>query len=252
MSKLGGIERVRIHGNPGTLAGRKLGGQRSLVTHKQKKTGFKLLRPVVFPPQSPLLAELIGILAGDGYVGVYQTTMTTNSLTDFEHAQYTKLLFEKLFKVSATISFKKGKNACVVVVSSKEICRFLVKKGLISGHKIRGGLSIPAWIKAHKRYSLAFIKGVFDTDGCIYIDRHTIRGRSYENMGMAFTNRSLPLLADFRELLESLGLHPTQKTDFTVFLRRREDIQKYFEVVGSSNPKHLKKYNQTVPKRRDG
>ena len=232
---------MRLHGNPGTSMGRRLGGLRSVAFQTKTPTGFITLRLVSFPKESAQLAELVGILAGDGYVGTYQTTMTTNSVTDMAHALYTKTLFTKLFRVPVSLSFKKGKKACVVVVSSKEISRFLVRKGLVQGHKIRGGLRMPRWIEPKGSYKKAFIRGLFDTDGCVFTDIHRIRGREYKNIGMAFTNRSLPLLADFKEALESYEFSPTQKTKYTVFLRREKDIKRYFEVIGSSNPKHKNK-----------
>ena len=58
---------------------------------------------------------------------------------------------------------------------------------------------------------------------------------------MAFTNRCLPLLKEFKATLESIGLHPTQKTKYAVFLRRKDDIRRYFDFIGSSNEKHLNK-----------
>src|SRR3989344_38781 len=241
MSKAGGIARIRLHGNPGTPEGRRLGGIRSLKTHQARKTGFRLLRRIKFPSSSAQLAELLGILAGDGHIGEYQTTITTNSITDIQHAHYTQKLLEELFRVPVSLTFRKGKKACVVVVSSKEITRFLVTKGMKIGHKIRGGLRMPAWIRSRKKYRMAFVRGLFDTDGCVYVDTHHIKGKGYRNMGMAFTNRSLPLLIDFKEALESYGLHPTQKTKYTLFLRRKEDIRRYFGVIGSSNPKHAEK-----------
>lgn len=232
---------MRLYGNPGTPEGRRRGGLRSAFTQKRFPTGFVLLRQIDFPRESVMLAELLGILAGDGHVGEYQTSMTTNSETDREHALYVKKMFEKLFKVPVSFSLRRGQKACVVFVSSKEICRFLVRKGMVQGHKIQGGICMPLWIKNKKIYRLAFIKGLFDTDGCVYVDRHVIKNKEYKNLGMAFTNRSLPLLTDFKENLEDLGLHPTQKTKYTVFLRRKEEIRRYFNLIGSSNPKHARK-----------
>ena len=112
---------------------------------------------------------------------------------------------------------------------------------MIRGNKVTSQLRTPLWIRSRWGYQLAFLRGLFDTDGCVYVDAHKINGRTYNNVGMAFTNRSLPLLADFKGYLERMGLHPTQKTKYTVFLRRERDIQRYFAVVGSSNPKHLRK-----------
>src|SRR3989338_5038884 len=239
--RLGGLARVAIHGNPGTTIGRRLGGLHSLKTHQLRNTGFKMLKLVRLPPHSTDLAELLGILAGDGHVDTYKVTMTTNSNTDLEHARHTSILFKKLFHVDAPIKFKKAKNACMVVVSSRAICDFLVKNGMIRGNKVKLQLSVPPWVRSRRNYRLAFLRGIFDTDGCVYVDVHKIKGRTYKNVGMAFTNRSLPLLVGFKKSLERIGLHPTQKSKYTVFLRRERDIQRYFAVVGSSNPKQLRK-----------
>lgn len=232
---------MRLHGNPGTPEGRRLGGLLSAALQKKLPTGFILLRKVSFPRESTMLAELLGILAGDGHIGEYQVSVTTNSETDADHALYVRSLFQKLFKVPVSYATRKDSKACVVFVSSKEVSRFLVAKGMRRGHKIRGGVCMPAWVKTKKGYQTAFIKGLLDTDGCVYIDKHIIRGREYRNIGMAFTNRSLPLLADFKETLESYGFSPTQKTKYTVFLRRKEEIRRYFDFIGSSNPKHIRK-----------
>lgn len=240
-ARKGGMARIQLHGNPGTAAGRRLGGLRSVAKQRKGKTGFILLRQITLPRESPELAELCGILAGDGHIGEYQISVTTNSETDLGHAKYIQRLFTKLFKIPVSFSLRKKQKACVVYISSKEVSNFLVKKGMVRGHKIKGALSIPAWIRARKSYNTAFVRGLFDTDGCVYVDSHQIRGRTYKNLGMAFTNRCAPLLADFKSSLEAIGLHPTQKTSFTVFLRRENDIRQYFAQIGSTNPKHTEK-----------
>jgi len=232
---------MRLYGNPGTAEGRKLGGIRSVAAQKKNPTGFVLLRHISFPRESVELAELFGILAGDGHINEYQVSMTTNSETDLEHALFVKSLFEKLFKIPVSFSLRKNQKACTVFISSKEAARFLVEKGACKGNKILGNIHMPEWIKTKKSYRLAFTRGLMDTDGCVYTDKHKIKGREYKNLGMAFANRSLPLLADFKVTLESLGLRPTQKSQYRLFLRREKDIQGYFAAVGSSNPKHLQK-----------
>lgn len=241
MSRAGGLLRIKLYGNPGTPEGRRRGGLHSQEKQRTLNTKFKSLKKIHFPRNSVALAELLGILAGDGYIGEYQVSVATNSSTDLEHARYTKALFEKIFKVEASLSFRSDCKACVVTVSSRDLGSVLVKKGMKRGHKIRNNLCMPDWIGKNKNYKKAFIRGLFDTDGSVYLDTHRINGKLYKNIAMLFTNRCLPLLANFKATTEELGLHPTQKTDFAVFLRRKEEIRRYFSLVGSSNPKHLQK-----------
>lgn len=254
-ARLGGLARQAKYGNLGTEKGRSLGGLRSQITHSKKNTGFYILKKIQLPKRSKKLAELCGILAGDGHVGVYQTSMTTNSLTDVQHALYVQKLFEGLFKISASIIKKKSCNAVVVVISSKTVCQFLSSLGLTSGNKVHAQLDVPSWICKNKSFRKAFLRGLFDTDGCVYVDNHTVKGKLYRNIGIAFTNRSLPFLSFFKSTLELSGFHPTQKSRFIVFLRRESEILRYFEHVGSSNQKHLHKLDEylkqkgRVPKR---
>ena len=190
------------------------------------------------------MAELLGIFMGDGHVGLYQASVGTNSETDFKHALYVKNLVEELFHIHASLSIRRDKKVCVVVISSKEICRYLVTQGIPLGNKITLGLRIPAWIQNKNSYKNAFVRGLFDTDGCVYLDTHQYKNKTYKHLGMAFANQSEPLLMFFKKTLESIGLHPTQKTKFRVFLRRKEDIWRYFNLIGSSNEKHFKKVHQ--------
>jgi DNA-binding transcriptional regulator WhiA len=244
IGRKGGLARAALYGNFGTPEGRRRGGLNSVRAHTKNKTGFKVLKPITAPKHSVPLAELLGILMGDGHIGLYQTTMATNSDTDLQHALFVKRLFEQLFAVQSHLNTRRDKKTCEIIVSSKAVCRFLEGQGIPQGNKIGKGIRIPDWVQETPAYRNALVRGLFDTDGCVYLDTHRYRQKVYKNLGMAFANQSLPLLQFFKETLEFLGLHPTQKTKFRVFLRRKEDIRQYFDLVGSSNEKHIKKVNQ--------
>ncbi len=250
--RLGGLARIRMYGNPGTAEGRRRGGINSLKTHKRRRGGFKVLRRIKFPRRSEELAELLGIFMGDGHVGEYQSSVTTNSETDIAHALFVQRLIRKLFAVPVRLRFRSKVSACELVTSSKEVCRFLQEQGMSSGNKVRDGVEIPPWIQENERYAKAFVRGLFDTDGCVYLDRHRYKDQVYKNVGIAFTNRTLSLLEFFKKRLEALGMRPTQKTRFTVFLRREEEIRRYFKTIGTSNPKHRRRLSKFLRIRSGG
>jgi len=110
VSREGGLARIRLHGNPGTKEGRRKGGLASLKTHRAKNTRFKLLRSIKCPRNSTALAELLGILAGDGHVDTYQVSVSTNAKTDIEHAHYSKRFVRKNIRNISIAGFsEKGK-----------------------------------------------------------------------------------------------------------------------------------------------
>lgn len=248
----GGLARDARYGNFGTLEGRRLGGLHSLVTHAKKKTGFKILQTVGKPKYSKGLAELLGILFGDGHISDYQASITTSSVTDWRHAHFVKNLFERLFSVRVTLSKRKNENALTLVISSRELVRILKEFGMPYGNKIRAGLSVPNWIRQNPKYQQAFLRGLFDTDGCVYLDTHKINGKTYRNIGWTITSYADTLVTDILEILRGLGFSPTHtRRQRSVFMRKHADITSYFSKVGTNNPKHFSRYKKfgRVPKR---
>lgn len=242
-AKKGGSARMKIYGDLGTPEGRRKGGLASLKTHSKGLSGFKILRHVERPRYSEDLAELMGILFGDGHLSEFQVSMTTNSITDVEHAEYTRRLFRKLFRINASITKRKRDNAINVVASSKNLVNLLNKMGMPIGNKLEHGLLVPLWISRSRNYQKAFLRGLFDTDGCIYLDRHIIRGKQYKHMGWTITSYSKSLVEGVIGILHNMGFGPTYRvTQKSVFLRRTAEIVRYFSEIGSSNQKHIRRF----------
>lgn len=256
IARKGGLARVRLHGNPGTQSGRRLGGLSSSTINQRLNNGFKTLKLIPKIDYSESLAELLGILMGDGHLSMYQVTVTTSSVTDIEHAHFVQKMFCKIFGITPSIKLRSSARALTICLSSKAACNLLYKLGMPYGNKIKNIRGVPDWIQNNNRYRIAFIRGLFDTDGCFYIDRHVIKGKLYENPGINFRNYSLPLLFFFESVLTDLNLSPTTTSKHSVVLRKEKNIVKYFREVGSSNQKHLRKFRQyfkakygRVPKR---
>ena len=247
-ARKGALVRYKKYGNPGTSEGRSKGGritcQKFLLNPQlAKRRGFIIRKNIFYPSQSTGLAEFIGIILGDGGITNYQVVVTLNKDTDKEYANYVNDIFKNLFRLEPTIKEIKDKKVCCVVVSSRNLVEYLENKhGLKAGDKIRNKLDIPLWIKLNKEYTKACLRGLFDTDGCFYIDKHYYKKKIYYNCAMNFTNRSFPILFFFKTKLEQLGFHPTRNTKFSIVLRRENEIIKYFQTIGSSNLKHLNKF----------
>lgn len=249
----GGLARLALYGPPGTPEGRRRGGLRSAEAHRRYNTGFTVRKTIRTPEKSEELAELLGILMGDGHLDKYQIEFVTNSVTDREHAFYVADLLGRLFGVKTRIWDRKDQRAISVVASSVALNEFVAQLGMPCGNKIAGGLSVPSWILERKSFSKAFVRGVFDTDGCIFLDKHFIRQKWYYNMGWTITSNADTFISGLLELLKNLGFSPTNRvTQNAIFMRRKHDIERYFSEIGTSNPKHLKRYTEfsgRVPKR---
>ena len=237
--KLGGLARISKYGNPGTIRGRQLGGLNSQITNKILKTNFKQRKIINIPKKNILLAEFFGILLGDGGISKYQVGITLNNQTDNDYGKWIIEIIDKLFKVKTNTNIY-NKNTLQLTVSGKNLINFLLQNGLYQGSKIQNQVDIPKWIINNVKFTKACIRGLIDTDGCVYIDKHKYKNYYYQNICIDFTNASMPLLNSVYNSLIRLSFSP-KKYSRSIKLRREMDVKKYFEEIGSSNPKHIKK-----------
>lgn len=200
--------------------------------------------PINIPKRSSELAEFVGIILGDGCISQRQISITLHKSDDWDFSMYVRNLMKQLFLVSPSLYERKRENVINIVISRSELVKFFHEMGLPTGSKVKHQTDIPLWIKKSDQFTKFCLKGLFDTDGCFYIDKHLYKGKAYYNSGMNFTNRSLPILSFFKESLKKFRFHPTQKTKFSVFLRKEEEIVKYFETIGTANKKHYKKFQE--------
>jgi len=242
-ARKGAVARMKLYGNFATEEGRRRGGLTSVIIHRKLGNRFKTLKSIRKPSRSDLLAELLGIFIGDGHLSEYQATVTTNSETDKEHALFVQKIIKDLFNVSSVIKNRSDENTITVIASAKNLVKFLNDQGMPIGNKIQQNLAIPTWIYKKRIYQMAFIRGLFDTDGCIYLDIHKIKNKIYKNLGWTITSASDKLIKGIISVLKNLGFSPTNRfTQKSVYLRRKKDIKRYFDEVGTSNPKHYRRY----------
>lgn len=249
--QVGARRRFERYGNPGTADGRRRGGLASCEKIKQSglPTGFKFRRAFTKPEPSPLLAEFLGIMLGDGGVGPYQITITLNAITDAAYADFVVDVILRMFGLIP--SQKTRKNACNIVVSSIELVEFLCQKGLVRGNKVAHQVTLPFWILEDPDFVKACLRGLMDTDGSIYRGSHLMAGTKYEYACLCFRNYSKSLLDAVHHIMINLGYHPTMGHN-RVYLYRQSEIKRYFKEIGTHNPKHFKRYQTFVGSRHNG
>ncbi|MDP2925464.1 MAG: LAGLIDADG family homing endonuclease [Nanoarchaeota archaeon] len=236
----GGQKTFELYGNIGTKEGCRKGALMAIKTHRRKKSKFFVAKKINIPHCSKHLAEFIGILLGDGAITGRQIVITLNRFDDKNFAEYVKNLIKNLFFINPTES--KRESVLSIIISRTKLVQFLTKDWFKIGSKVKQQIDIPKWIKENDLYAKACIRGLLDTDGCFYVDKHKYKDKIYYNCGLNFSNRSLPILLFFKNNLEKLGFHPTQNTKFSISLRKEKEILNYFKIVGSSNPKHKNKF----------
>lgn len=203
-------------------------------------------KKVVLPKNSAHLAEFFGIMLGDGGINnSWQANITLNAVKDKGYSTYISKLCNDLFRVVPAIRKRKGKQAIVISLASTTIVDFLVEHGLPRGNKLKNGLCIPPWILRNKKYRIACVRGLVDTDGCIFVHKHKIGGRPYQNIGLCFTSYSPELLMQVATTLEDFSIIPhISGQGRNIYLYREDMIAKYLKIFGSSNKRIYSVYKK--------
>jgi hypothetical protein len=212
------------------------------------KTGqykrFPILEParIKRPTHSSQLAEFTGILLGDGGISPTQVSITLNSVSDKDYVNFVASLVEELFDVRPSQYFRKGDMSVDLVISRVLLVRFCNSVlGLPVGNKITNGASIPKWIMKRLAYKKACLRGLIDTDGSVIIHTYKSQGKTYRYKKIGFTSRSNVLLHSVSWILSDLGIRH-REYGHDIRIESQKDVQSYFSLVGSHNPKHLKRY----------
>lgn len=182
------------------------------------------------------LAELVGILLGDGHLSHYQLTVTLGT-KELGYARHATHLIKQVFGGTPRIS-RNRLGHITVYLGSTEVTGWLIARGLVC-HKTRSQADIPTWVLDTPHHARAFVRGFFDTDGSVYALRHGIQ--------ISFTNASRQLLTSLRTVLKGLGYTPSAISARTVYLTKATDVRRFFGEVRPANSKHRSRYASFAP-----
>jgi hypothetical protein len=215
--------------------------------HQNNLGVYATQKNILFASKSIRLAELFGIIIGDGGITKRQVKITLDSETDKDYVPFVVNIFTELFGVAPSI--RKCKSRAVdIIVSRTSLVDYLETLDLPPGHKIKRQINIPEWILNNSEFSRACIRGLMDTDGSIFIENHTIKDRIYSYPRLWFVSASKPLRESVFKILAEAGFSPKVRSERAVTLEKRDDIVVYFNTIGTSNPKHRKRYVEIMEK----
>lgn len=252
----GAFARFKKYGPVGTPEGRKKGGQVSQERRRlypERYPNCNLRKIISEPKESAELAEFFGIMLGDGSINKVRTQaiITLHKEDSKEYIPIVTGMIKKLFSIEPAIYYYKNgsrENVANITVSSNSFVDFLVLKGLKRGHKVKQQVDIPDWIKIDENFSLACLRGIIDTDGCIYSHNHKVQGHNYFNIGINFSNKSTPLLEFVYNTLTSLNFNPKIFHN-GVNLYRKTEVLRYAKEIKFRNPYYQNRLNHFLEKR---
>lgn len=229
---------------------------------------FDLKRNIKLPNKlNQNLAELVGIMVGDGCIYVkkdeakrikYELFISGHAIDDLEYHEKTiSNLFNNLFNIKPYIRRIYGTKGIRTCITSKAIINFLIRSiKLKSGNKIYNKNNIPSYflyIKDNKViYSL--IRGIADTDFCLKFKRKYVKYNRYHyypiivgNFGSSILTKRISVLLNRINIKNHLEFSKNSVRNkkfncYSVVISGKKNLEKWMRTIGFNNIKHKTKY----------
>ncbi|MBM3282001.1 MAG: hypothetical protein FJY86_01500 [Candidatus Diapherotrites archaeon] len=205
----------------------------------------------IFDINQPLttdISEFLGAFAGDGFTNKYDrhyfTGFAGDRRYDWNYYQ-TKIIpiAKKHFNIEKQ-SIREKDNSMWVTFHCKLLHEFITQRfGMPSGEKWNRVLVPKEIMEGKIDYRAAFVRGVFDTDGCVFFDKRAIYKEPYMRVDITMVN--IPILTQLHQILTELGVESKVLGNGKhLHVTSKENVRKFFEKIGSSNERHKAKIRQ--------
>lgn len=171
------------------------------------------------------LAELIGVVLGDGHIEKFprteSLTIAANSNNSDFIKRYTELL-KKIFEKEPYVAKIGNNKGCTRIrVYQKKISKRL---NIPTGSRKNLNVVIPKWIIRNKEYIKRYLRGLYEAEGSFGVHEKT---STYK---FSFSNRNESLLQNVFMLLQKFGFHP-HRDNVRVQLSRKQEVYKIKELI---------------------
>ena len=198
------------------------------------------------------ICEFIGAFIGDGYLGNYGKRKNQFLIGLAGHVKLDEHYFKNhlipIIKrhfpfTNPKLRYREDEHTIMLRIYSKELFRFFKNLGFNEGKK-SANVVIPDKIIKSDNLIKATIRGIFDTDGCIFFDKRKLYKKPYPRISLQSV--SLNLIKQLQEYLSK---------DFDLYVSKNnikgyrecievyghKQLERFLKKIGFSNRKHLNK-----------
>lgn len=207
----------------------------SLTMREKRLDNFKKWRekaknegiiPKTYPRFSPSknLAELIGVILGDGNIQRYARTEGLLIVGNYNNPgfinRYAKIV-RIIFRKKPAIRKVNGENTTRISLYQKNISRRL---GIPAGSRKSIKFETPTWILENKSFLVAFLRGLFEAEGSLSVHKPTY------TYNFQFRNNNQSLLTAVEKGLKLLGYHPEIRK-YAIRLRKKLEVLRFKKQI---------------------
>ncbi len=207
------------------------------------------------PQQDAQLAEFVGALLGDGSIGCYHCKAGDKIKTQYrvkisgdasENLEYftncLRPLMTRLFDKEPLLRFKRGERTLELMYFGKPFYEYLMDLGMAASPK-RDRAIIPSFI-FQEGLEKHFLRGLFDTDGCVIFDRQNKKEHAYPRLELKMLPS--PMRKQTLEILSNLEYRPItsaqQNGCIRIQMNGKKILEKWVNEIKFHNPRHETKY----------
>lgn len=170
------------------------------------------------------LAELIGVVLGDGHIRAYPRTEELSIFSNSNNPGFVRrysTLVEKIFSKKPTTNQHSKKNCIRIRIYQKQISDRL---GVPFSPRANLKILIPGWIISNKKYIVKYLRGLYEAEGS-----HSIHEATY-TYKVQFSNRNVSMLENVFKLVSKLGFHP-HKSKYMIQLSKKNEVSEFIKLI---------------------
>jgi len=175
------------------------------------------------------LAELIGVVLGDGHIWKYERTEELSIFSNANNPGFVKRysrLMNLVFNRKPTIRSHSKKNCIRIRIYEKYISKRI---GVPVSPRLNKKIIIPKWILNKRNYMIRYLRGLYEAEGS-----HSIHLPTY-TYKFHFSNNNKSMLKNVYNLVSKIGFHP-HKSKNAIQVSRKSEILDLIKLI------HFRKY----------
>ena len=203
------------------------------------KTGKKLK----ILENTDFVNEFLAIMEGDGSLLTNGQTFSIalNSEDEPRYVNYVRHLLKRIFpKVLIHENKDEVGKGITFVINDMSYHYAIVSRGLVPGHKVLNQIHVPRYVILFRNFLRAWLKGLFDTDGSIYLRTGGM------GISLSFSSGSKPLVEDFATVCSLIGINTASEigigqydkqndlgysTVYSVYIHAKQEVRNFLRLV---------------------
>jgi hypothetical protein len=170
------------------------------------------------------LAELIGVILGDGHICSYSRTEELRIISNSNNSGFIKRyakIIEKVFSKKPYIRNSNQSNSTRIGLYEKHISeRIKIPIGARKNLKIE----VPNWILKNRKYIVRYLRGLYEAEGSFSVHKPTYTHK------FLFANRNEAMLNNVYNLMNVIGFHPHRSTN-QVQISKKEEVYEAMKIL---------------------